>query len=416
MQVTRRWAAGMGAAFFLSGCMTGGLSEAARPAGPAVDPGLRPHPNAGYDAWVAAFRSRAEARGISAATLSAAFRGAGYLPGVVERDRRQTEFSRGLQDYLAIMASDERVSTGRAALAARRSVLGEIEAKYGVPAEVVAAIWGVESRFGERRGDIPVISATSTLAYDGRRGEFFEKQLMAALRIIQRGDVSAGQMTGSWAGAMGHTQFIPTTFEAYAVDFRGDGRRDIWSDDPTDALASAGAYLGRSGWNRGQRWGLEVRLPAGFNTGLAGRGTRKPAGEWAALGVVPAAGGALPDHGAASVLIPEGAGGPVFLVYRNFSVILRYNNSENYAIAVGHLSDRLAGAGPLKGRFGPDEFGLTIDDRKRLQARLTAAGYDTGGADGVLGKKTEAAIRAYEQANGLAETGKPSQALLKRLG
>lgn len=417
MRVTRRFASGAVAALFLSGCMNGGLpSSGGSGARPAVDPMLRPQPNAGYDAWVSAFRARAEAAGIGRATLAAAFRGAGYLPGVVERDRRQTEFTRGLQDYLAIMASEERVRTGRAAFAGRRALLSEIEARYGVPAHVVAAIWGVESRFGERRGDIPVISATSTLAYDGRRGAFFEKQLMAALKIIQRGDVSAARMTGSWAGAMGHTQFIPTTFEAYAVDFRGDGRRDIWSDDPTDALASAAAYLSRSGWRKGQSWGLEVRLPGDFNAGLAGRGTKKSAGEWAALGVRAAGGGRLPDHGAASVLLPEGKGGPAFLVYRNFSVILRYNNSENYAIAVGHLSDRLAGGGPLRATFGPDRYGLTIDDRKRLQARLTAAGYDTGGADGVLGKKTEAAIRAYQKANGMAVTGEPSQGLLRALG
>nr|WP_322868131.1 lytic murein transglycosylase [Aquicoccus sp. G2-2]MEA1114364.1 lytic murein transglycosylase [Aquicoccus sp. G2-2] len=397
--------------------MTGGLSASSGGGGAsAADPALRPQKNAGYDAWVLAFRPRAEARGISQATFNRAFRSAGFLPGVIERDRNQTEFKRSFEDYMAIMAGDEKVATGRREFAARRKLLGEIEARYGVPAEIVAAIWGVESRFGARRGDIPVISATSTLAYEGRRGVFFEKQLIAALKIIQRGDVSAEQMTGSWAGAMGHTQFIPTTFEAYAVDFRGEGRRDIWGDDPTDALASAAAYLARSGWRKGQLWGLEVRVPSGFNAGLAGRGTKKSVADWAALGVVPISGGRLPDHGAGSILLPMGASGPAFLVFRNFSVILRYNNSENYALGVGHLADRLRGAGPLRGRFPPDEFGFSIDERKRLQARLTAAGYDTGGADGVFGKKTENAIRAYQKANGLAVTGEPSQALLRRLG
>ena len=381
-----------------------------------LDPKLRPQPNAGYDAWVAGFRGRAQAAGISSATLNAAFRGTGYLPGVVERDRKQTEFTRTLQDYMAIVASDEKVATGRRKYAAQRGLLGEIEARYGVPANVVAAIWGVESRYGVRRGDISVISATSTLAYDGRRGAFFEKQLIAALKILQNGDVSVAGMTGSWAGAMGHTQFIPTTYEAYAVDFRGDGRRDIWSEDPTDALASAAAYLSRSGWKRGQKWGLEVRLPSGFNPGLAGRGIKKSASEWAALGVAAANGGSLPNHGPGSILIPMGAGGPAFLVFRNFSVLLRYNNSENYALGVGHLSDRLAGGGPIRGSFPPDRYGLRIADRQRLQERLTAAGYDTGGADGVLGKKTEAAIRAYQQANGLPVTGEPSRELLARLG
>ena len=416
MQVTRRWVMIAGAATFLSGCMNGGLPLASEARSTSVDPALMPHPNAAYDAWVAAFRGRAEAAGISTTTLNSAFRGAGYLPGVVERDRKQTEFTRSLQDYLAIMASDEKVSTGRSKLASHRALLGEIEGRYGVPAHVVAAIWGVESRYGARRGDISVISATSTLAFDGRRGGFFEKQLIAALKILQNGDVSGSNMTGSWAGAMGHTQFIPTTYQAYAVDFRGDGRRDIWSEDPTDALASAGAYLGKSGWQRGQKWGVEVQLPAGFNAGLAGRGVKKSPGDWAALGVKAASGGSLPNHGAGSILIPMGTNGPAFLVFRNFSVILRYNNSENYALGVGHLSDRLAGAGPIRSSFPPDEYGLRIADRKRLQARLTAAGYDTGGADGVLGKKTEAAIRAYQQAKGLPVTGVPSRELLAHLG
>ncbi|MCF3595243.1 lytic murein transglycosylase [Rhodobacteraceae bacterium LMO-12] len=416
MQVTRRWVLITGAATFLSGCMNGGLPSASGGGSTRVDPALLPQPNAGWDAWVAAFRGRAGAAGISDATLNQAFRGAGYLPGVVERDRKQTEFTRSLQDYLAIMASDEKITNGRSKLNTHRALLGEIEGRYGVPANVLTAIWGVESRYGAGRGDISVISATSTLAYDGRRGAFFEKQLIAALKILQNGDVSAARLTGSWAGAMGHTQFIPTTYQAYAVDFRGDGRRDIWSDDPTDALASAGAYLSKSGWQRGQKWGLEVRLPSGFNAGLAGRNVKKSVGEWAALGVKAASGGSLPNHGAGSILIPMGANGPAFLVFRNFSVILRYNNSESYALGVGHLSDRIAGGGAIRSSYPPDKYGLRIADRKRLQARLTAAGYDAGTADGVLGKKTEAAIRAYQQAKGLAVTGEPSQALLAHLG
>jgi membrane-bound lytic murein transglycosylase B len=246
---------------------------------------------------------------------------------------------------------------------------------------VVAAIWGLESFYGERRGDVPVISATSTLAFDGRRGAFFEKQLIAALKILQNGDISPAKMTGSWAGAMGHTQFIPTSYEAFAVDFNGDGRRDIWSDDPADALASAAAYLARNGWSRGTKWG-----------GEAGAG---------------ATGG--------NVIQPQ-PGGPRFSVTRNFSVIKRYNNSDSYAIGVGHLSDRIAGGGPLRGSFPPDEYGLTKADRTRLQTRLTANGFDTGGADGVLGPKSRDAIRAYQRSIGQSPTGEPSQALLKSLG
>ncbi|MBY6134683.1 lytic murein transglycosylase [Nocardioides marinus] len=343
---------------------------------------LRPTPNAGYDAWVAAFRSRAEAKGISRATLRAAFRGAGYLPGVVKRDRNQTEFKRTLEDYLAIAVSDERLAKGRAAYARHRTTLKTLEQTYGVDAEIICAIWGLESFYGERRGNVPVISATSTLAYDGRRGAFFEKQLIAALKILQNGDISAARMTGSWAGAMGHTQFIPTSYQSFAVDFTGDGRRDIWSDDPTDALASTAAYLQRNGWTRGVKWGGEAGAP----------GT--PAGRR---------------------LQPQ-AGGPVFSVTSNFDVIKRYNNSDSYAIGVGHLADRIAGGGPLRASFPPDRYGLTKEDRILLQKRLTARGFDTGGADGVLGPKSRAAISAYQSSRGLAVTGDPSPALLNSLG
>lgn len=336
---------------------------------------LRPVPNAAYDAWVTSFRGRAATQGISQTTLSAAFRGTGYLPGVVTRDRNQTEFKRSLEDYLAIAASDERVQKGRAAFARHRGTLNALESRYGVDATIICAIWGLESFYGERRGEVPVISATSTLAFDGRRGRFFEQQLIAALRIIQNGDIPASQMTGSWAGAMGHTQFIPTSFLQFAVDYTGDGRRDIWSDDPTDALASAAAYLQRNGWQRGVSWGSE-----------------SPNGS----------------------LQPQ-PGGPRFATTANFRVIKRYNNSDAYAIGVGHLSDRIGGAGPLRMEFPPDANGLTKSDRITLQQRLTARGFDTQGADGVIGSNTESAIRSYQTSRGLPVTGTPSQALLQSL-
>ncbi len=371
-------------------------------------------PNPAFDAWIAGFRGRAPAQGIAETTLNAALARVGYLPGVIERDRNQTEFKRSLEDYLSIAASDERVSKGRANYARYRGVLSEIEQRYGVEGHVVTAIWGLESRYGERRGSVPVISATATLAFDGRRGAFFEKQLVAALRILQNGDISPAGMTGSWAGAMGHTQFIPTSYLAYAVDFRGDGRRDIWSDDPTDALASTASYLARSGWRRGQPWGVEVILPAGFG-GPFGRGTTRRPSAWAAQGVRVVNGQPVPDYGPASILAPAGAGGPAFMVFRNFTVITRYNNAENYVIGVGHLSDRIRGAGPLRGRFGPDATGLTKEDRQDLQRLLTRAGFDTEGDDGVIGPKTIAAIRGYQASVGLPVTGEPSLALLRRL-
>lgn len=342
---------------------------------------LRPVPNVGYEAWVSSFRVRAAGQGISPATLDVGFRGVGYLPGVVKRDRNQTEFTRTLEDYLAIAASDERVSKGRTAFARHRTTLAAIEKRYGVPAEIVTAIWGLESFYGERRGNVSVVSATSTLAFDGRRGTFFEKQLIAALKILQTGDTTASNLKGSWAGAMGHTQFIPTSYQAYAVDFTGDGRRDIWSEDPTDSLASTAAYLSRNGWARGVKWGAEV-------------GDGRPTG---------------------SIIQPQ-PGGPQFAVSANFRVIKRYNNSDSYAIGVGHLADRIAGAGPIRASFPPDEFGLTKDDRIRLQKRLTALGFDTGGADGVIGPKSNKAIADYQSSFGLPATGSPSINLLRTLG
>ena len=377
----RTFAFGLAALGLTSACSTGGGGVLGPAAAAGLADDLRPVPNAGYDAWVAAFKSRAAAQGISGATLSRGFSGAGYLPGVVKRDRNQTEFKRSLEDYLAIAASDERVSKGRAAFARHRGTLTAIESRYGVAAEIVAAVWGLESFFGERRGDVPVVSATSTLAYDGRRGAFFEKQLIAALKILQNGDISAGGLTGSWAGAMGHTQFIPTSYQAFAVDFNGDGRRDIWSDDPADALASTAAYLSRNGWTRGVKWGGE-------------------------LGQVSASAG--------SVLQPQ-PGGPKFVVTSNFRALKRYNNSDSYAIGVGHLADRIAGGGPLRGAFPPDANGLTKDDRMDLQRRLTARGFDTDGTDGVIGPNSRKAISAYQQSIGLPATGEPSADLLRRL-
>ncbi|MBO9452507.1 lytic murein transglycosylase [Tropicibacter sp. R16_0] len=377
MMDRRFFSLGVGA-LLLSAC---GSNKVATP---AAKPRVQSVPNAGWDAWVDGFKARALGQGISQSTINTAFRGAGYLPIVIERDRNQTEFKRRLEDYLAIAASDERIATGKQMLGRYGSLLSQLEARYGVPPQIVLAIWGLESRYGARRGDIPVISALSTLAYDGRRGAFFEKQLVAALKILQNGDTSPANMTGSWAGAMGHTQFIPTSYLAYAVDFTGDGRRDIWSDDPTDALASAAAYLQRSGWVRGQTWGGEV-------------------GSAAARSATPV-----------SVIQPQKPG-PQFAVFKNFSVIKRYNNSDSYALGVGHLADRIAGGGPLKTPFGPDANGLTLNDRKELQTRLTRAGYDTGGADGVIGSKSKAAISDYQRANGLTVTGEPSAALLQQL-
>jgi lytic murein transglycosylase len=412
MRTTRR-AVTLGiAAVGLAACTGGPGAPPASRAAP--EPAMIPVPNPAFDAWVAGFRPRAEAQGIAPGTFERAFAGAGYLPQVIERDRNQTEFTRTLEDYLAIAASDERVANGRTELARHGPLLGEIAAAFAVEPEVVTAVWGMESSYGTRRGSVPVVSALATLAHDGRRGAFFESQLVAALRILQNGDVAPAGMTGSWAGAMGHTQFIPTSYLAYAVDFRGDGRRDIWSDDPTDALASAAAYLSRSGWRPGQPWGVEVALPPGF-AGPTGRGTTRSPSAWAAAGVRDMDGRPVPDHGPASIITPMGPAGPAFMIFPNFTVITRYNNAENYVIGIGHLSDRLKGGPPVRGGFPPDANGMTIEDRRALQRRLTAAGFDTQGSDGVIGANTRAAIEAYQARAGLPVTGEPSPALLASL-
>jgi lytic murein transglycosylase len=414
--VTRRTAMVLGGAALAAGCtpVLGG-SGVSSGGGGGLGPEFRPQPNSDYDAWVAAFRSRARAEGITEATLDRGFRGQGFLPGVVERDRNQTEFRRTTEDYLALVASDDDLATGRPRVAAQRSTLAAIEAESGVDANVLAAIWGLETRFGTRLGEIPVISATSTLAWEGRRGRFFEAQLLAALRIIQSGDTTTDRMVGSWAGAMGHTQLMPTVYQEYAVDFQGDGRREIWGSDPTDALASTAEYLRRYRWQRGQPWGMEVHLPDGFDTSVTGRDNRRPVSAWRAAGIRPARGGSLPDHGEAAIHAPGGPNGPAWILYRNFNVILRYNPSTNYGIGVGYMADRLAGGGPLTRAFGPDETGLTQAERRELQALLNRRGFDAGTPDGVIGRGTEAAIRSYQEARGLTVDGRASQPLLRAL-
>ncbi len=341
---------------------------------------LRPLQTPAFSAWVAQFRGRARAAGISENTLNAAFADAGYIPGVVDRDRNQIQTRRTFEDYLAIVASDERIAKGRAALLQNASVLRAIESRYGVDQLIVAAIWGAESFYGERRGEIPVISSTATLAFDGRRGAFYESQLIAALKILQNGDTTASNMRGSWAGAMGHTQFIPTSYEGFAVDFTGDGRRDIWSDDPSDALASTAAYLARNGWRSGLKWGAEV-------------GTGGPDGR---------------------VIQPQ-AGGVRFNVTQNFNVLKTYNNSDFYALGIGHLADRIGGAGPLRGSFPPDANGLTQADRMTVQRGLIQRGYDVGTVDGVIGPKSIEAIRDFQRRQGLAVTGLATRDVLARL-
>lgn len=368
----------------------------------------------GLTQWLSTFKDRALAAGISSATLDA-LKGAEYLPKVVRNDRHQNEFTKTIWEYLDTAVSDDRIAHGLKALKSQAETLARIETTYGVDAEVVAAIWGLESAYGAVRGDIPTLHALATLAYDGRRGAFFESELIAALKILQLGDATPATLRGSWAGAMGHTQFMPSSWHAFAVDFTADGKRDIWGDDPTDALASTAAYLAGKGWVKGAPWGAEITLPPGFDYDLTTERVKKPVADWQAMGVRLADGTDLPDHGPASVLLPGGHRGAAFLIFQNFHVIETYNTADAYVIAVGHLADRLRGAGPILTPWPRDERALSFEERVALQKRLTSAGFDTGGVDAKMGPKTVAAIKTFQKARGMVPDGFPSLSVLQAL-
>lgn len=369
----------------------------------------------GLQRWLAGFRIRAAAAGISDAVMDQALVGLSYDADVVRRDRSQSEFTKTIWDYLDTAASDARVENGKAALAKHGRILQAIEDRYGVEKEIVAAIWGLESAYGTFRGSVPTIQSLATLAYDGRRAAFFEGELLAALKILQSGDTVAAQMQGSWAGAMGHTQFMPSSYLAYAVDFDGDGKRNIWGDSPADALASTAAYLAGFGWTKGALWGVEITLPAGFDYDQTSERVKKNVTEWQASGVRRVDGGDLPDHGTASVLLPGGARGAAFLIYSNFQVIERYNTADAYVIAVGHLADMLKGGPRLKSGWPRDLRALTLDERLDLQSRLTKAGFDTKGVDGKMGPNTIAAVKAFQKSSRLVPDGYPSLEILQKL-
>ncbi len=400
----------------LAACAAPGEAEAPRTApAPAARADQPEPPDMSFPEWLAGFRARALAAGIAPAVLDPALAGLSPDEKVMELDAYQPEFTRPIWDYLDSAVSETRIANGMAKKAALRAELDVIEARYGVDREVVLAIWGLESAYGANMGSMSVIRSLATLAWEGRRRDFAETQLLEALRIVQSGDQTAAGLVGSWAGAMGHTQFIPTSFAEYAVDLDGDGRRNLWAADPGDALASTANYLSRFGWRMGAPWGVEARLPAGFDYALADQSVKRPVADWRALGVTAASGGPLPDHGEAAILLPAGANGPAFAIFKNFDVIRRYNNATSYALAVGHLSDRISGGLPFAASWPRGEPPLSRSETVEMQERLTALGFDTKGADGIIGPNSRDAIRAFQSARGMAPDGYASAALLRRL-
>ncbi len=296
----------------------------------------------GFARWVAGFVDSARSAGVDDATLHLAFDDAHYVPRAVDADRKQPEFTRAVWDYVDTIVSPARVAHGQQKLAEVQAELAAAEARYGVPQATIVAIWGMESDYGANYGDIATIDALATLGFEGRREAWARSQLMAALKILQSGDIDRAHMIGSWAGAMGQTQFLPSAFLSFAVDADGDGRRDIWGS-MADVTASTANFLARSGWQPGQAWGAEVKLPDGFDAGRADDGVRQPSAQWAAEGVQTLDGTPLPDFPDGAILLPAGVRGPAFLVGPNFRTILRYNNSTSYALAVSLLAQRIAG-------------------------------------------------------------------------
>ena len=408
------------AAFSAAAIMAGAaLSDAARAQSESVEAGPQTGVQGDFERWLEGFRAEAAAAGISNEVIDNAFDGVKINARVYELNDNQPEFSRAIWDYLDSAVSQTRIDNGRARFAENRALLTLIEEAYGVDAEILVAIWGMESSYGAILGNHDTIEALATLAFEGRRTGYGRSQLIGALKILQNGYAERSDLKGSWAGAMGHTQFIPTTYLAYAVDHDSDGRRDIWRH-LGDVFASTANYLSASGYRRNEAWGVEVRLPEGFDYALADRSVRKPTVEWAAAGLAPARGGSLigayDPNLRARLILPAGARGPAFLTFDNFDAILQYNRSTAYALAVALLSEEAAGrSGAVVTPWPRGDRPLSFTERKALQQALIDRGFNPGPVDGVVGAGTRAALRAWQQANGLPADGYASAAVLNAL-
>jgi membrane-bound lytic murein transglycosylase B len=366
-----------------------------------------------FDCWLADLRQEAAAQGISQATLDAALSGLVPTERVIELDRRQPEFLQTFDAYLVRRVTPTQVARGQELLQEHAALLDEVEQKYGIPKAVLVAFWGLETRYGAVQGSLNVPASLATLAFEGRRSTFFRNQLLDALRIIDAGHVQAIDMNGSWAGAMGHMQFMPSTFLAYAVDGDADGRIDVWQSLP-DAMYSAANYLSRAGWQTQEPVALEVRLPADFDWRQARAAHRLPVEEWTALGVLQADGTALPAvKGRAAIVLPQGWQGPAFMVFDNFDVVMRWNRSVNYALTVAQLAHQLAGGSALSqaGEAGA----LSSAQLKAMQQALNEMGFNAGTVDGMLGPRTQTAIRLYQAMNQLPVDGYPAPSVLAHI-
>ncbi|HEV2544410.1 MAG TPA: lytic murein transglycosylase [Methylobacterium sp.] len=370
---------------------------------------------ANFQSCLAGIQAQAAAAGVSAQTFRSATANIAYDDKVIELSQAQPEFKTPIWDYMSALVDEERVEDGRAAMRQHAQALANAEARYGVDRHTIAAVWGVESNFGKNLGKMPLVQSLATLACsNNRRRDFFRTELIATLKIIERGDIEASRLTGSWAGAFGQTQFMPTTYQRLAVDGDGDGRRDV-VDSVADAVASTANFLRAAKWSNGQPWGYEVRLPRGFNVAAAGRKNKHAVGHWASLGVTRVDGRPLTGEGPAGILAPAGINGPAFLVTKNFDAIYSYNAAESYGLAIAVLSDRLRGRPGVQADWPTDDPPLSRAERRDLQSRLIARGYDVGEPDGKVGSKTREAIKDVERQLGMPATGRPGGKVLEAL-
>ncbi len=369
-----------------------------------------------FEAFIQSLWPLAKQAGISRELFNRAFAGITEPdPAVLKLANNQPEFTSTTSAYLAKAVTPIRIETGQQMKAEEARLLSAIERKYGVDRHILLGIWGMESNFGKDKGSMKVMRSLATLMYAGRKKQYARQQIVAALRILKKGVVSPENFTGSWAAAMGHTQFIPTSYLAFAVDWTGDGVKDIWGSKE-DALASTANYLAKAGWRSDRPWGWEVSLPNNFNRALIGRSKWRTVSEWAKLGITPAVGGEFSAPQAeAFVMVPQGINGPRFLVTRNFLAIMDYNISHSYAVAVGHLGDRIRGGGPIRAHWPDVNYDLSFKERVELQKRLSGMGFGTGGSDGRFGARTYEAIIAYQKSAGLPLDGIPSVKLLERM-